>query len=174
MRSELSKMEKNEIERKAHEVLEFYREYVPGKGYVDATKLVSLFGFNVLEDYNLPLSEDGCITVSASEDVQEIKVNGYRSIERKRFIIAHELAHYLLHYKGDGKLFRHRENIKGKDLEENDADYFAACLLMPTDSFKSSYLSYRQLYSYPEMVRRLELDFKTPRESILRRIEEVQ
>ncbi|MGE3424988.1 MAG: ImmA/IrrE family metallo-endopeptidase [Dehalococcoidia bacterium] len=52
-----------------------------------------------------------------------------------RFTAAHELGHWLLH----DRLLQHRDApIRGiernaRDLQEREADYFAACFLMPRD-----------------------------------------
>lgn len=63
---------------------------------------------------------------------------------RKRFSIAHEIGHYILHYNGmEGKTFpdtedyhvSYRDNIstQGFDMAEIEANFFAANLLMPAD-----------------------------------------
>lgn len=49
---------------------------------------------------------------------------------KKRFIVAHEFAHYKLHKK-DHVQFAHRDTDKKDTPEEREADYFARCLLMP-------------------------------------------
>ncbi len=166
-------MDKKIIERRAEKVLECYK-YVDGEGtYVDAVRLARFFGFNIEEKANLPASEDGCITVSKDANERDIVVNDFRSIEFKRFIIVHELSHFLLHYTGKEEFFRHRENTKGKNLEENDADYLAACLLMPPKSFKKQYELIKNGKTLQEIVNELQQIFRTPRESIERRIGEV-
>lgn len=49
---------------------------------------------------------------------------------KKRFIIAHEFAHFILH-KSDHTQYAHRDTDKKNTSEEQEADYFARCLLMP-------------------------------------------
>ena len=51
-------------------------------------------------------------------------------IQRRRFIIAHEYAHSQLH-KQHNILFAHRDTHKKDTLTEQEADFFARCLLMP-------------------------------------------
>ena len=51
-------------------------------------------------------------------------------IQRRRFIIAHEYAHSQLH-KQNSILFAHRDTHKKDTVEEQEADFFARCLLMP-------------------------------------------
>lgn len=53
-------------------------------------------------------------------------------IQRRRFIIAHEFAHYILHKK-DTKQYAHRDTSKKDTQEEKEADFFARCFLMPKD-----------------------------------------
>lgn len=170
----LSKMDRKIIERRAERVLDAF-EYDPSDCiYVDAVMLARFFGFNVIESDSLPEHDDGNITVSADGKEKTIVVNTNRNFETKRFIITHELSHYLLHYTGDQTLFRHRENIKGKNEEENDADFMAACLLMPRKSFSACYKVLRQTMSYSDMVVELQLVFKATSESVIRRISEIK
>ena len=173
MRKNLNRMEKERIEQRAQKILDVYGYGIGTDVYVDAVRLARYFGFTVNESESLSANEDGSITVSADGSEKCIVVNKYRSFESKRFIIMHELSHYLLHYTGEAKLFRHRENIKGKNMEENDADYLAACLLMPEVQFRKYYTLYKRDYSYSKIVFLLQEKFKTPRESIERRIGEV-
>lgn len=173
MNKRLNYMEKKKIEQRADKVLAAY-QYIDGEDvYVDAVRLARFFGFEVDEAADLPATEDGCITVSKDATERSIVVNDTRSVESKRFIIVHELAHYLLHYMGSGEFFKHRESIKGKNLEENDADYLAACLLMPAKSFKRQYDLLKKGRTPQRTIDELQAKFRTPRESIERRIEEV-
>jgi Zn-dependent peptidase ImmA (M78 family) len=67
-----------------------------------------------------------------------IGVNKRHSLTRRRFTLAHELAHALLH---DGKKVHYDEKFRvdyrseissqGTDVEEMEANFFAACVLMP-------------------------------------------
>jgi len=173
MKRRLEKMEKAKIEERAGKVLEAFG-YKDGESiYVDSVRLARFFGFEVEEKDSLPAVEDGSITVSEDQKEKSIVVNNVRSIEFKRFIIIHELAHYLLHYTGEKKMFMHRENTKGKSLEENDADYLAACILMPAKSFKNQYDLLKKEYNRREIVAALQNRFCTPIESVERRIDEV-
>jgi Zn-dependent peptidase ImmA (M78 family) len=69
-----------------------------------------------------------------------IAVNSAQHLHRKRFTIAHELAHYLLGHQKDGEdhidwkfsiLRRDGKSSEGSDLKEIEANIFAANLLMP-------------------------------------------
>lgn len=166
-------MERKKIDYRAEQVLAAFK-YTDGKDlYVDAVRLSKFFGF-VVDEKDMLANEDGSVSVSEDQSKKNIEVNINRSVETKRFIIVHELSHYLLHYSGGGRLFKHRENTKGKNLEENDADYMAACLLMPKKSFKMEYDRMKKdKYSQSAIIYRLQEVFRTPTESIERRIREV-
>lgn len=171
---ELNFVEKKNIEGRAKKVLNAVGYDAEKNIYVDSVQLAGFFGFEVEESDSLSASEDGCITVSEDGTEKNILVNNLRSFESKRFIVVHELAHYLLHYMGNGTFFKHRENKKGKSIEENDADYLAACLLMPKDSFKKLYTILKHSgKNHVEIVDELQIRYRTPIESIERRIGEV-
>lgn len=51
-------------------------------------------------------------------------------IQRRRFIIAHEFGHFVLH-KNETRQFAHRDTNKRDTVAEKEADFFARCLLMP-------------------------------------------
>lgn len=68
-----------------------------------------------------------------------IGVNGRHSTTRQRFTIAHELGHAMLHEgrelhvdEGFRIDLRSRESSTGTNIEEIEANTFAASLLMPT------------------------------------------
>ena len=71
-----------------------------------------------------------------------IGVNKKHPITRQRFTIAHEFGHYLLHrYDAENLHVDYEFRVKlrddlsaqGTDVEEREANYFAAELLMPID-----------------------------------------
>ncbi len=67
----------------------------------------------------------------------KILLNSSYSPTRKTFTLAHELGHFLLHPNQE-KLridsFNYKDNTV-ESLEETEANYFAATLLMPKDQF---------------------------------------
>lgn len=76
----------------------------------------------------------------------KIFVNGDNIPERKRFTIAHELGHYILHTQDflhvDESItvqsihFRDNESSKATRVKEIEANQFAAELLMPSEEIK--------------------------------------
>ena len=115
---------------------------------LDVVELAESNGF-IVGTVFMDEDEDGFIVINESENSNKIKVlgieaekiigvNAKHDIKWKRFIIAHELGHYFLHYdesKNMG-LYAHRDhNSLEKNESEQEADYFAAALLMPRESF---------------------------------------
>ena len=73
-----------------------------------------------------------------SADGATIGFNSDHPQSRKRFTIAHELGHFLLHqgqevrYDHDFRVsLRSEESSEGTNIEEIEANFFAASLLMP-------------------------------------------
>ncbi len=160
-------MEKIEIAKQAEELLSKFGYNAESITYVDITKLATSAGFRVGESKKLPFIRDGFM----DRDNLIIGVNFDRTMEEKRFIVAHELAHYYLETQGT---VRHRDHVKGKDERENEADYFAACILMPQRSFVKHYTQLKERgLGTADIIDTLQAVFKTPRESIIRRIGEV-
>lgn len=118
-------------------------------GYVDIIGIAKGLDFSV-GNATLSNEEDGFIFVNEGNKIfpnlpgnKLIGVNSKLSLQWKRFVIAHELGHYFLHYIDNAVkykgMYAHRENAKGKGQEEQEADYFAACLLMPKELFSKRY-----------------------------------
>ena len=77
--------------------------------YVDIIDFAHHYGFDVV-NADLDEKEDGFIAITSK--LKLIAVNAKRSLEWKRFIIAHEFGHSILHYKQGGSAYLHRESVK--------------------------------------------------------------
>lgn len=177
----LSNMDKRTIEQQATLLLAQYGYDTITDDYVDVVNFVQALGF-VVGNAALDDNEDGFLAMRPSSFANKdndlssdkiIGVNAKRTLEWKRFIIAHEFAHSVLHYK-EGQVYLHREHIKGKNCDENDADFFAAALLMPRDSFIRVYNQLtRQGLKSNALYMQLATIFRVPFDSVPRRIDEV-
>ncbi len=75
------------------------------------------------------------------EKVPYIRYNSMEIEPRRRFTIAHELGHFILHSKDTSLfidkvskvMFRDSQSSTGEQLKEREANAFAAALLMPKD-----------------------------------------
>ena len=175
----LSQKTKVDIDEKAKEVLKetFGEKITIPIDIVEVVKRKKFTLVNALLDEN----DDGFIIVDNSakkilgfDTNKLIGVNSSRSLFWKRFIIGHELGHYVLEHKESEKQFARRDHRKGKDKRENAIDYFSAAILMPKDEFKKMY----DAFNKPEVNKNLLVEFlanqfQVTKQMAARRIEEV-
>lgn len=139
-------MDERMIEQKAIDTIAQIN-YCDDSEEIDVIQIAKRLGFSV---GNAVLQDDVDGFILVQDDAKEILgietnkligVNSKRNLEWKRFIIAHELAHYILHcpeQKTKG-MYAHRDHKKGKGSTENEADFFAANLLMPREKFTEKF-----------------------------------
>lgn len=101
-----------------------YQQDIPGD---DLSGYIAISG-----DLREQFSTDKVIVVSDKE-----------SLGHKRFTIAHELGHYIYDFdpKSEVEYFNtyRTDEQHTKDIKEERANLFAACLLMPKDEFTAEY-----------------------------------
>ena len=174
----LSDMEKAFIEEQAYDLLK--EGNFSDDGPVDVVQLAKNIGFAVLNvqykaenddlDGFLLINEDDNDILNTNSN-KVIGVNVNREFNVKRFIIAHELGHFKLKREGQ-RIFAMRESKHGRSEEENEIDFFAACLLMPKNGFKKHYEDAKN--EDPEkVIKTLSYEFKVPEKSVLRRLYEL-
>lgn len=124
------------IENHAQRILEEMNIKRPA---VNVDKIAKERGLKVIP-YELGDDVSGVLYVDKGKGT--IGYNPNESEVRRRFTIAHELGHYELHrlnkeiFVDNGKkqfnaLFRDHRSSKGEDIIEQEANAFAAALLMP-------------------------------------------
>ena len=106
------------------------------KKTTDFKSVVEAFGGKVSEDKDVFFGDT--IKVHGKLDFT-IKLHPLATTERQRFTLAHELGHYFLHSRqGDKPLHAFR---LGTSMAEQEANYFAAELLMPESMFREDFNS---------------------------------
>lgn len=116
---------------------------------------VSVASAEGIEVFSIDFRDD-CVSgiLRKEEGVFRIYVNSKHSPNRKRYTIAHEIAHYVLHADGigafvDPELNLYRSKDHGSETTSGDmeiqANIFASALLMPAPLVKSAYGSYRDI-----------------------------
>lgn len=124
-------MEKKDVIQKAKN---FCQEHNISNYPVNIVNLCSQNGLKVFEEY-LPNDVSGFIVVQP-DDFENYKtgklivVNLSDIPKRRRFTIAHELAHYILHKQESATLYAHRDAGQHGGIE-TEADTFASNILMP-------------------------------------------
>ncbi len=149
---ELSLMEKKMIEDKVSELLNEIGYRPDRDTYVDVVGFVRKHGF-VVGNALLDDEEDGFLAIWQSAE-RNHKAR-YRRISESnrgqcRARIGLEAVYHCPRIRTlhpplpEGRIYLHREHTKGKNADENDADYFAAALLMPRNSFRRVYTELTQ------------------------------
>jgi hypothetical protein len=179
-KKELSQEKKDSIDLKTKEVLTevFGEEIVIPIDILEVVKKYKFTLVNALLDENddgFIIVDNGKKNILGFETNKLIGVNSSKTLPWKRFIIAHELGHYILEYKNSNKLqFAHRDHRKGKNERENDIDYFAASILMPKDKFIDMYNTFNKpIINKNLLVNFLATQFQVTTKMVTRRIEEV-
>lgn len=108
---------------------------------IDVIKIAGLLGFKVLP-FDFPETMSGVIKIEGTKKIIAVNKNNHEV--RQRFTIAHELGHYLSGHSN----FSHEETFVDPDKkyldprhrDEDEADEFAAELLMPENMLKKDVL----------------------------------
>jgi len=110
--------------------------------FIDITQIASKAGVEVNEvDFDDP---DISGTLVTNKNKQVINVNRNDSEERKRFTIAHEVAHAILHPTKQENHVDYRQALKNYTTRDQlsrefQANMLAAALLMPTGLVKNAW-----------------------------------
>ena len=112
----------------AFDIVKFLKER---ENFVIASQLMTddTTGMLFVDDENFVSNTNSNKLILINSVLQDQKV----FIQRRRFIIAHEYGHYILHKKST-KQYAHRDTHSKDDTIEREADYFARCLLMPKEA----------------------------------------
>lgn len=127
-------MNRKRIEEIASQILADLNNYeLP----VPIKRIVESLGLNI-HSYDLGDNISGVLVINKDQGI--IGVNPLESSVRQRFTIAHELGHYILHKNSNESifvdkdfkvLFRNQESSTGEHKREQEANAFAAAILMP-------------------------------------------
>lgn len=171
-----------EIRVLANEILSMTNSY-SGRCATPIVKIAKSFDFKI---YKKSLKESGDININGTTfgkygHNKVILVNKHDELFHQRFVIAHELAHYLFDFLGNEE-YENKNVIfadtyqkdKHETLQEKRASTFAAEIMMPKDLFIKQYnIAKQETYSKLFILMYLSKYFETSIDSIERRIMEV-
>lgn len=102
-------------------------------GIIDLFKECARLGYKLIR-YPLGENADLGFTIKKDQDIV-IFTNSSIRLSREIFTLAHELGHAVLHMEADSSFIDDSITIadRSTDEREQEANYFAACLLMPDD-----------------------------------------
>jgi Zn-dependent peptidase ImmA (M78 family) len=146
---------------------------------VDIESIIINEGIRIREDASMGDGIIGMITFDGEMAIISINPseNTYRS--RRRFTLAHEFGHYVLHSRDDKREFIDASETmfrSGSNDFEVEANHFAASILMPKDLLVSEALiiveTYKQSndFTVDEFIRRLALKFNVSIQSMRYRL----
>lgn len=146
-------------ERLAKEALRKTTQTIP----VDVTKVAEHYGL-LIREQELEDAVSGMLLVKDKRAV--IGVNRNHHPNRRRFTVAHEVGHYLMH-TGESQVFienlslyRDELSKSGTDVREIEANAFAAELLMPSNALRKAVGAQMIDAFYDEtIIRQLALEF---------------
>ena len=122
---------------------------------------------------------DGTAEVQIGNDKSRrfILLNEDDSKERKAFTVAHELGHFFLHCNDNQNFFeRYHSNEKQSPYQkkiENEADFFAANLLLPAFVFLN-YIDLHKNLSRRKLISQICKDFMVEKETVNKRFKELR
>lgn len=102
-------------------------------GIIDLFKECERMGYKLLR-YPLGMNADLGFALKKDNDIV-IFTNTSSRLSREIFTLAHEMGHVVLHLEDGNSFIDDNITITGRstDKSEQEANYFAACLLMPLD-----------------------------------------
>lgn len=160
-------------------------DYYPIDGAIPIVKIAKTFDFVTYKE-SLKDNLSGDISINGDTEKEYgnnrvILVNKHDDLFHQRFVVAHELAHYLFDFLGNKKyadLNKRFSDTYYKDMHDTvseiRANKFAASILMPEDVFIKQYLIAKNIdKDRMFVIMYLSRFFETTMNSIERRIAEV-
>lgn len=173
----------SEIRNITNNILSMMKNNYSGRCATPIVKIAKMFDFKT---YRETLSESGDININGETKQKYghdkvILVNKNEELFHQRFVVAHELAHYLFDFLGNNTyedkniLFADTyEKDKHETPQEKRANTFAAEIMMPKELFIKQYnVARREINNHMFIVLYLSKYFETSVESIEKRIKEV-
>ncbi len=147
----LTQEKKQMIQSLANETLNAAFE-CPVNGLSLPIDLVKITRYHDLDLVGVTFNESN-ISGALSRDQRKIYVKNSDSHARKRFTIAHEIGHYLLHNDDEEILYRRDTSLynPAQEEKEKEANRFAANLLVPTELLRKYYVVEKNTYHLAEL-----------------------
>lgn len=146
------------------------------KGPIPIIKIAEKMGFSV---YQLSMEKELSGFIAIGEDVEEtygdnkvIGVNADDDAKHQRFVIAHELGHFIFDYnpQRDASYYDTYKKNAHKTLKEKQANNFSANLLMPPKDF---IVEFSTGISIEENIDKLASYFQVQKKAVYKRLIEV-
>lgn len=149
---------------------------------VPIVDIVNRMGFHIILVDELPNDDSGIIMIDPSLEenfgsTKCVAITKKIKYGKRRFVLAHEIAHYLFDFNNDTKT-NYISSYNASNLEEDNeikANKFAASLLMPENMFVDEFrkMKHERELSLAEIIVDLSKVFETTTKSVERRIDEL-
>lgn len=134
--SKISIERQDEIDRVINNLLDSIDMSCPENTIIDIMRGLDVGVYETDFDSNQLYNVSGAILYKDGKPT--IFINSKQPTRRKAFTLAHELGHYLLH-ENNTHFRLDKQSYDNSDMEETEANYFAASLLMPKKRFIEVY-----------------------------------
>lgn len=125
----MNKNRQLEIERIAENVRDECK--VTNYGFQNIFEAAEKVGYRVIR---YPIGSESFLGFALIKDTERIIFsNSSQILSREIFSVAHEIGHQKLHLSEQGKTIIRDDDFNERDEDEVEANYFAACLLMPAE-----------------------------------------
>lgn len=125
----MNKNRQLEIERAAENVRDECA--VTDYGFQNIFDAAEKVGYRVIR---YPIGSDAFLGFTLIKDTERIIFsNSSQILSREIFSVAHEIGHQRLHLSEQGKTMIRDDDFNDRNEDEIEANYFAACLLMPLE-----------------------------------------
>lgn len=145
----------------------------------DIVWLSKELGFDVYNSDDLPEDISGIINVNLELEKtygssKVIMLSSKVKVGKQRFVLAHELAHYIIELDENNLPYMSAYKNSNNEKSEDDANRFAATILMPKEDVKKEYEAIKA-YCLPEDIPiELSEKFKVTPKSMKRRLKELK
>lgn len=134
----ITKQRQNYIDQRINKILVQTNRSYPEDSLLDIVKGLDI-EVKVADFEKYAEVVSGMILHDKESKKPTIYLNERNSRERQTFTLAHELGHYLLHDGAKLRIDKYNYSTNSKEaLEEIEANYFAASLLMPQERFEQT------------------------------------
>lgn len=144
---------------------------------ISIENIILMEGIKIRDDASMDNEVIGKITFEGTQAVISVNPNENTYIPRRRFTLAHEFGHFVLHSSSGQREFidltsaMYRTDVSS--IYEVEANHFAACILMPKTvlidrgiELIESYGNDKQHPSLDEFIRQLALEFRVSVQSM--------
>lgn len=162
-----------QIKKRVKKILD---EFAINEPPIDPRKIAEAYGINVIEQA-FPSDSDISAILLKEGNNKVIAINKLGAITRKRFSIAHELAHLLLH--ADDSYLTVEKSLEKQlffridgfsDKVEMEANQFAAELLMPEEFIKEDFKTVSDKIDIEDIISKLAKKYKVSKTAMMYRL----